>query len=127
MDEVKEIADVGKIATLTVEGAIADATATATGEIPPSKLSDILTNEANMVALKPLIANVVSKAASIKGLREEITKLFKEKNNTELNIALEALQKELIKMSNQAGTGGRKRRRTNKRKNYKKRRTTKRR
>ena len=117
------MAEVEETAINTEESAIANATAT--GEIPPAKLSEILNNEANMEALKPLIAVVVSKAASIKGLREEITKLFKEKNNTELNNALEALQKELIKMSNQGGTGGGKRRRTKKRKHYKKRRSTK--
>ena len=96
--------------------------------ISPEKLSEILNNETNMITLKPLIADVVSKAASIDGLREEITNLFETKTaaNPEFNDALKALQKELNAMS-KLGTGGRKRRRTNKRKNYKKRRTTKRR
>ena len=100
-----------------------------TSEIPPDKLSEILTNEANKEALKPLIADVVSKAASIGGLREEITNLFKGKNDEDLNKVLQALQEKLneIYNSSKGSTGGRKRRRTNKRKNYKKRRTTKRR
>ena len=99
----------------------------ATSIIPRDKLSEILRIEANSVQLGPLIADVTNNVPL--DLKEEINKLVKAETNkyptSKYAYALEALQKELIKMSNQPGTGGRKRRRTNKRKNYKKRRSAK--
>ena len=102
--------------------------------IPPDELSKILKVESNMVKLGPLIAVVVAELSKIKGLREDINKLFEAKiaQNQDFNNALKALHAELIKIyksskepSKEPTSGGRKRRRTKKRKHYKKRRSTK--
>jgi hypothetical protein len=65
--------------------------------IPSDDLKEILMNAEYMKDLQPLIADVVKQASSIKGLRDDITKLFEieAKKDTELSKALTALQKEL--------------------------------
>ena len=83
-----------------------------------------------MKVLRPLIAAAVLKASLIPGLMDDITKLFENKANPELTEALTTLQNKLQsiyedKEPRSISEGGRKRRRTNKRKNYKKRRSTK--
>ena len=99
-------------------------------KIPSTKLVEILSNEQYMKVLRPLIAAAVLKASLIPGLMDDITKLFENKANPELTEALTTLQNKLQsiyedKEPRSISEGGRKRRRTNKRKNYKKRRSTK--
>lgn len=124
--------DVAKdVAVELAESALTTAVATATGEIPSDKLSEILKNEENMKQLGSLIANVTNSVPP--ELRGEINKLFEARTtgdqNQEFANALKALHAKLIEIynSSKVPAGGRKRRRTKKRKNYKKRRTTKRR
>ena len=99
-------------------------------KIPSEKLFDILRNEQYMKELRPLIADAVLKASSIDGLMYYISNLLKDKKNEALTEALQKLQNKLQsiyegKEPRARSKGGRKRRRTNKRKNYKKRRSTK--
>ena len=67
----------------------------ATGGIPSNKLNEILSSEAYMKTLQPLIAEAVKQASSIEGLGDAITKLFKDTKNKALIDALTALQKKL--------------------------------
>jgi hypothetical protein len=98
-------------------------------EIPIARLNEILSDKSKMEQLLPLIVDVVEKASSIEGLRDNITKLFKSTGNNELADALDKLQNELLLLARKGKTDlkGGKRRKSKKRNYYKKRRATKRR
>jgi hypothetical protein len=115
-----------------ITAAVASARSEPTKEpIPSAKLNEILSNEAYMKTLQPLIANAVKQASSIERLRDAITKLFQEEakknTNTELSKALTALQNalQLIYKSKDKSEGGARKRKSKRRNYYKKRRTSK--
>ena len=117
------------VATRALQNSIEEVTRNK-DKIPSEKLFDILRNEQYMKELRPLIADAVLKASSIDGLMDDISNLLKDKKNEALTEALQKLQNKLQsiyegKEPRARSEGGRKRRRTNKRKNYKKRRSTK--
>jgi hypothetical protein len=113
-----------------ITAAVASARSEPTKEpIPSAKLNEILSNEAYMKKLQPLIAKAVKQASSIDRLRDAITTLFENeaKKDNELSKALTSLQNalQLIYKTTDKSEGGARKRKSKKRNYYKKRRTSK--
>lgn len=99
-------------------------------KIPAASIIQMLNVQPLREELMPLLKAVLDEISNIEGLDDAISNLLKDKQNVALTTALKKLQDKLQsiyegKVPRAQSEGGKKRRRTNKRKNYKKRRSTK--